>query len=107
MREFAKSKFIVDVDEVFEDFKLFYLSKGTLNNNWEAVWKRWVLNQNRFKNHIIKTTIPEDMTLNQNLKQIAKKYIKSEDLELEFTKFKNHYLANGDLKVSWEKVWEN
>ena len=41
------------------------------------------------------------------VKQTAKEYMDNENITLEFTKFKNHYMANGDLKVSWEKVWEN
>lgn len=107
MKAFAKSKFIQDVEEVFENFKLFYQSKGTMNSDWEAVWKRWVLNQNRYKNHLVKTTLDEDIELNETYKKIAKKYIKNNFIDIEFTKFKNHYISNGDLKVSWEKVWEN
>lgn len=107
MKAFAKSKFIQNVEEVFENFKLFYQSKGTTNSDWEAVWKRWVLNQNRYKNHLVKTTLDEDIELSKTYKQIAKKYIKNNYMDIEFTKFKNHYISNGDLKVSWEKVWEN
>jgi hypothetical protein len=107
MKQFAKSKFIRNVEEVFENFKLYYQSKGILNSDWEAAWKKWVLNNNKYKNHLIKTTIDENMQLSQELLTIAKKYIKKELIELEFTKFKNHYISNGDLKVSWERVWEN
>jgi len=107
MKEFAKSKFLQNIEDIFEDFKLYYQSKSTTNTDWEAVWKRWVLNQNKYKNHLIKTTIKENISLDQNMLKNAKKYISKENIELEFTKFKNHYIANGDLKVSWEKVWEN
>jgi hypothetical protein len=107
MKQFAKSKFIQNVEETFENFKLYYQSKGTLNSDWEAVWKRWVLNQNRYKNHLIKTTIDEELELKNNFLEIAQNYLAKKDRELEFTKFKNHYIANGDLKTSWEKVWEN
>ena len=107
MRQFAKSKFVQDVDEMFEDFKLYYQSKGTVNSDWEAVWKRWVLNQNKYKKHLVKTTIDEDMSLKEEMRSFAKKYINNEDIETEFLKFKNYYISNGDLKVSWEKVWEN
>jgi len=107
MKQFAKSKFIQNVEETFENFKLYYQSKGTVNSDWEAVWKRWVLNQNKYTNHLIKTTIDEDLELDNNYKNIAKKYLKKDLVLLEFTKFKNHYISNGDLKVSWEKVWEN
>jgi len=107
MRAFAKSKFVQDVEEQFENFKLFYQSKGTVNSDWEAVWKRWVLNQNKYKNHLVKTTIDENISLSDSYKKIAKKYIDKNNVEIEFIKFKNHYLANGDLKVSWDKVWEN
>lgn len=107
MTQFAKSKFIQDVEEVFENFVLYYQSKGTVNSDWEAVWKRWVLNQNRYSNHLIKTTIDENYNLNNNLKKIAKKHIPADAIDMEFRKFKNHYLANGDLKVSWDRVWEN
>ncbi len=107
MKQFAKSKFIQNVEETFENFKLYYQSKGTVNSDWEAVWKRWVLNQNKYTNHLIKTTIDEDLELDNNYKNIAKKYLKKDLIPLEFTKFKNHYISNGDLKVSWEKVWEN
>ncbi|MEA3511960.1 MAG: hypothetical protein U9R37_00010 [Campylobacterota bacterium] len=109
MKEFAKSKFIQDVEEVFENFKLYYQSKATVNSDWEAVWKRWVLNQNRYKNHLVKTTIDENMQLNNEQKKVAKKYINNENIELEFIKFKNHYITTGDLKVhsQWDKVWEN
>jgi hypothetical protein len=108
MSAFAKSKFVHNIEDVFEDFKLYYQSKSTLNTDWEAVWKRWVLNQNKYKNHLIKTTIDENTTLSNEMLKIAKSYIKdTEQITLEFTKYKNHYLANGDLKVSWLKVWEN
>ncbi|MEA2019095.1 MAG: hypothetical protein U9N59_11665 [Campylobacterota bacterium] len=107
MNQFAKSKFVLDVEEMFEDFKLYYQSKATINSDWEAVWKRWVLNKNKYKQHLIKTTIDEDIKLNKDFLEISKKYINKENRELEFIKFKNHYISNGDLKVSWEKVWEN
>ena len=107
MKFFAKSKFIQNVDDVFEDFKLYYQSKGTLNSDWEAVWKRWVLNQNKYKTHLIKTVIDEDMILNTPMLKFAQKYIDTNNTELEFVKFKNHYTASGDIKVSWVKMWEN
>ena len=107
LREFAKSKFVQNVDDMFDDFKLYYQSKGTTNSDWEAVWKRWVLNNNKYKSHLIKTTIDEDMTLSDSMRKFAKKFIDKENTDLEFMKFKNHYLGTGDLKVSWEKVWEN
>ncbi len=107
MRFFAKSKFIQNVDDIFEDFKLYYQSKGTLNSDWEAVWKRWVLNQNKYKTHLIKTVIDEDMILNTPMLKFAQKYIDKNNIELEFVKFKNHYTASGDIKVSWVKMWEN
>ncbi len=107
MKQFAQSKYLQNIDDIFEDFKLYYQSKSTTNADWEAVWKRWVLNQNRYKNHLVKTTIDENIKLDKNMQEIAQKHIKKEDIEVEFTKFKNHYIANGDLKVSWEKVWEN
>jgi len=107
MKQFAQSKFIQNIDDVFEDFTLYYQSKSTTNTDWEAVWKRWVLNQNKYKKHLVKTTIDENITINNTMLQIAKKYMKKDAITLEFTKFKNHYVANGDLKVSWEKVWEN
>ncbi|MGB5867789.1 MAG: hypothetical protein WBG69_07970 [Arcobacteraceae bacterium] len=107
MKQFAQSKFLRNIDDIFEDFKLYYQSKSTINTDWEAVWKRWVLNQNKYKNHLIKTTIDENITLDNELKQTAKKYMDKEHIELEFIKFKNHYISNGDLKASWNKVWEN
>jgi|GEM_PF-2164551 len=107
MRYFAKSKFIQNVEDVFEDFKLYYQSKGTLNNDWEAVWKRWVLNQNKYKTHLVKTIIDEDMILNSPMLKFSQKYIDKNHIELEFIKFKNHYIASGDIKVSWVKMWEN
>ncbi len=107
LRQFAKSKFIQNVDDMFDDFKLYYQSKGTVNSDWDAVWKRWVLNNNKYKSHLIKTTISEDMNLSESMRKFAKKYIDKENTDLEFMKFKNHYLGTGDLKVSWEKVWEN
>jgi len=107
MKQFAQSKFLQNIEDVFEDFKLYYQSKSTTNSDWEAVWKRWVLNQNKYKNHLVKTTIDEDISLDTTMMQTAKKYIDKDHISLEFTKFKNHYIANGDLKVSWGKVWEN
>ena len=107
MKQFAQSKFIQDAEEEFENFKLYYQSKATINSNWEAVWKRWVLNQNKYKNHLVKTVIDEDMILSNSMIEIVKNYIPKENIEIEFIKFKNHYIANGDIKVSWEKVWEN
>lgn len=107
MKQFAKSKYIENVEEVFENFILYYQSKGILNSDWEAAWKKWVLNNNRFKNHLIKTTIDEEMELTNELHKVAQKYLPKDLIELEFTKFKNHYISNGDLKVSWERVWEN
>jgi len=107
MKQFAQSKFVDNIDDVFEDFTLYYQSKSTTNSDWEAVWKRWVLNQNKYKNHLVKTCIDENISLDTVMQQIAKKYITQNDISIEFTKFKNHYIANGDLKVSWSKVWEN
>ena len=107
MKQFAQSKFLQNVDDVFEDFKLYYQSKSTTNADWEAVWKRWVLNQNKYKKHLVKTTIDENIILSSMMLEVAKQYMKNDAVTLEFTKFKNHYIANGDLKVSWEKVWEN
>ncbi len=107
MRQFAKSKFITDPEDVFSNFKLYYQSKGILNSDWDAVWKRWVLKQNQFKTHLIKTVIDEDMLLNKNMRKVATKYINKDNVDLEFLKFKNHYMASGDIKVSWEKMWEN
>ena len=107
MKQFATSKFVQNVESVFEDFKLYYQSKATTNSDWEAVWKRWILNQNRYKNHLIKTTIDEDLELDADMKKVAKKYISNDDLEIEFRKFKNYYISTGDIKVSWSKVWEN
>jgi len=107
MKQFAKSKFIQNPEDIFEDFKLYYQSKATINSDWEAVWKRWVLNKNKYTNHLIKTVIDENLQLNNSIKEFAKKYIEKDNIELEFLKFKNHYIATGDLKVSWDKVWEN
>jgi len=72
MKQFAKSKFIQNVEETFENFKLYYQSKGTVNSDWEAVWKRWVLNQNKYKNHLIKTTIDENLKLKNNFLKFTK-----------------------------------
>jgi len=107
MAQFAKSKFIQNPEDVFEDFKYYYQSKGILNNDWVSVWKRWVLKQNKYKSHLIKTVIDEDMELTPSMIDFAKKYIDPDNIEIEFTKFKNHYSASGDIKASWEKMWEN
>lgn len=107
MKQFAQSKFLQNIEDVFEDFKLYYQSKSTTNTDWEPVWKRWVLNQNKYKNHLVKTTIDENIVLDNGMIQVAKKYMDKDVITLEFTKFKNHYISNGDLKVSWGKVWEN
>lgn len=68
MRNYAKSKFIQNTEEIFEDFKLYYLSKGTINSNWEAVWKKWVLNNNKYKKHNIHTQTDTDKYKNTILK---------------------------------------
>ncbi len=107
MKQYAKSKFIRDPEDVFEDFKLYYESKGTLNSNWDAVWKKWVKNQNKYKTHLVKTVIDEDMILTQLNEKFAQDYIDKDNIQIEFIKFKNHYLSTGDIKVSWGKVWEN
>jgi len=107
MKQFAKSKFIQNPEDVFEEFKLYYQGKGTSNSDWEAVWKKWVMSQNKYKSHLIKTVIDEDMMINDPMRKFAKKYIDKDSIELEFIKFKNHYIASGDLKVSWVKMWEN
>ncbi|MEA2049334.1 MAG: hypothetical protein U9O56_01175 [Campylobacterota bacterium] len=107
LRSFAKSKFVQNIDDMFDDFKLYYQSKAITNSDWGAVWKRWVLNNNKYKSHLIKTTIKDDMSLTTNMKEFAKEYIDKGSIDLEFIKFKNHYLGTGDLKVSWDKVWEN
>ena len=110
MKQYAKLKFVDNVENIFEHFKLHYQGNKTLKSDWEAVWKIWVLNQNRYKNtHLIKTIIDEDLELANNYLNIAKKYIQKNIQNEEFTKFKNYYIANGDLKVhsQWEKVWEN
>jgi hypothetical protein len=107
MKQFAQSKFLQNIEEIFEDFTLYYQSKSTTNSDWEAVWKRWVLNQNKYKKQLVKTTINENILLDENMSKIAKIYMSKETISLEFTKFKNHYIANGELRVSWGKVWEN
>ncbi|MDC0932435.1 hypothetical protein OAR97_01175 [Arcobacteraceae bacterium] len=107
MKQFAQSKFLQNIEDIFEDFKLYYQSKSTTNTDWEPVWKRWVLNQNKYKKHLVKTTIDENISLDNDMMITAKKHIDKENITLEFTKFRNHYIANGDLKVSWGNVWEN
>ena len=109
MRNYAAKNFIPKehIDVTFEDFKLYYQSKGVLNSNWDAVWKRWVLNNNKYKNHLIKTTIDENMVLSESMRKFALEHIDKNNIDMEFLKFKNHYIASGDIKVSWEKVWQN
>ena len=107
MIEFAKSKYVRNVNEMFEDFKYYYQGKGTLNHDWEAVWRRWVLNHNQYAKHLLTTPIDKDMSLSEAMIQFAKEYIDEKNIEIEFLKFKNHYIASGDLKVSWRRVWEN
>jgi hypothetical protein len=110
MKQYALFKFVNNAEEVFEHFKLHYQSTQALKTDWVATWKIWVLNQTKYNtNHLIKTTIDENLELDDNYKNIAKKYLTKEQMEVEFVKFKNYYIANGDIKVhsQWEKVWEN
>jgi len=110
MKQYALFKFVQNVDDVFEHFKLHYQSNQVLKSDWEAVWKIWILNQNKYgAMQLIKTTIDEHLKLESNYIEIAKKYLKKEEMEVEFIKFKNYYISNGDIKVhsAWEKVWEN
>jgi hypothetical protein len=37
-------------DDVFEDFKEFYISHGRTMANWKMTWQRWVRNERRGKN---------------------------------------------------------
>ncbi|MBD3841561.1 MAG: hypothetical protein IE909_06690 [Campylobacterales bacterium] len=107
MEQYAKSKYMIDPVAIFEEFKLYHQSQGTLSKDWNAMWKLYVSKQNRFANHIIKTTIDENMQMDQTMYSFAKKYIDKNDIETEFLKFKNHYISTGDIKVSWVKTWEN
>ena len=43
--------------------------------DWEPVWKRWVLNQNKYKKHLVKTTIDENIALDNDMIQTAKKHM--------------------------------
>lgn len=107
MKQFAKLKFVKNIEDVFEEFTFYYQGKGNCNKDWEAVWKKWVLSNSKFTNHLPRTPLDHDIVLSQTMQSIAKKYLKEEAIELEFTKFKNYYISTGDLKSSWVKVWEN
>ncbi|MEA3316162.1 MAG: hypothetical protein U9Q30_09920 [Campylobacterota bacterium] len=107
MLHFATSKYIKNPQNLFDDFKLYYQAKGTLNSDWKKAWERWVLQQNKFNSPLEKTLINKDMILTEDMKKVASKYLKNDKIELEFIKFKNHYLASGDIKASWIKTWEN
>jgi hypothetical protein len=107
MKQFAKLKFVDDVESVFEEFKVHYQGNGQLNYNWKKVWEKWVLRSKRFKTHLPRTTINKDMILDDSMRKYANKYIKKDDIDIEFIKFKNHHLASGYSKASWIKMWEN
>jgi len=107
MEQYAKLKYIRDVEIEFEKFKLFHKSKSTRNADWIAVWKLWVLKNHQNKNHLEQSSIDEKFSLDTGMRQLAQEYIEKDMIDIEFTKFKNHYLASGVLKVSWIKVWEN
>ncbi len=107
MREYAKLKYITDIDNVFEEFKLHYKSEGTIKDDWEATWQLWVQRQPKFNTHIKKYPLDPEMKLTDDMIKFAKKYIDKDNIDIEFTKFKNHYISSGVEKVSWEKVWEN
>jgi len=107
MVSFALSKYIKDPNSLFDEFKLYYQAKGTIYSDWEKVWQRWVTNQNKYKSPLEKTLIDKDMVLNDKMIKLAKKYIDKDTISVEFVKFKNHYIASGDIKVSWLKAWEN
>jgi len=98
---------MANISEIFEDFKLYYQSKQIKNKDWLAVWKRWLLNQKKYTNQAPKKPMSNNFELNDNRKEMVKDYIALADLELEFLKFKNHYLANGDMRVDWNSAWQN
>lgn len=104
MMQYAKSKFILDVESVFSEFKLYYQTKETLMADWEAAWKKWVLNYNKFKNTTSK--INKNLELSDEYKEVANRYITHLDIEIEFKKFKNHYLSTGKAAVNWLVMWE-
>ncbi len=107
MKQYAQSKFIQDVENVFEHFKLHYQGNAVVKSDWEAVWKIWILNQNKFKNHLIKTTIEEDMPLDNSMILMAKGLIKKDLVNLEFEKFKTYHSATGNLKANWKNEWKS
>ncbi|MEA3554600.1 MAG: hypothetical protein U9R39_09440 [Campylobacterota bacterium] len=103
MISFAEQNNIKDINRIFESFKNYYIIKAIEHNDWEELWKRWVSNQKGFKNN----SIDIDMELDDVLRLMAKNYIAKKDLEEEFKRFKNHYLAKGYEKSSWANMWQN
>jgi len=96
-----------DVEDMFNDFKLYYEAKDIKSINWEKMWKRWVLNSKKYVNHLPKKALNNDLELNTKMTNTAKKYINENDIELEFLKFKNYYISNGTKSTDFSKLWEN
>ena len=118
MREYAKTRFIVNIEEVFEDFKLYYQSKEIVisPDNLDKLWKRWVLNFNKFrynsntiqafdrKKYLLRKTIDNevfyvgDKTYYKEFKNI-KEYIDEFGIK--------HYLVELKNKDIIEKIYQN
>lgn len=106
MKSYAASKYTQNVEEEFEKFKVYYQSEGTLKQDWEATWKQWVLNKNRFANHLPRQAINEKLELDNRIIEIASQHISKDNIKNEFEKFKIYHKASGLLKANWRAEWE-
>ncbi len=67
-------------------------------------WTKWCNDINP----LLVTVDKSELILNSLLRyNIAKKYINNKISDIEFTKFKNHYISKGTTRVTWNPVWEN
>jgi plasmid replication initiation protein len=109
MKMYAGANFIEDnqAEQMFEEFKIYYQAKGTEYKDWEKSWQLWVNRSKKYVNHLPTQAIKENMELSEKMKEVSSKHIKNEDLEIEFIKFKNHYISNGLKSNNWTKLWEN
>ncbi len=106
---FAKAKTMPEneITLSFDKFKAHYESTKAQFADWEAVWKKWVLNHNEFRNHLPRKAMNPEYLLTGKHRDIAKKYINPNDIEEIFESFKSYYIAKGIMAADWNSEWEN
>ncbi len=93
------------INQLFQNFKTYYMEKKYKSRNWKALWKTWVDKNENFTPTLKKKKV--DLIYEQSTIEIAKSYINEKDIEIEFRKFINYYTAKNNYNVNWMPIWEN